>query len=241
MKNKLKAVFFDFDDTLFDHRHCSRTALDWLRNNYNCFNGTTLDELELEHLKILEEIHFRKVLTGEFSIDDARAERFRRIFKNHGMESPENSMLEAARNYRKVYESSYKLVDGAKDLLDSIKGKTKIVVITNNLIKEQEGKIRKCNVENYIDELVTSEEVGFTKPEPEIFHAALKRVNCTPDEVIMVGDSWERDVLGAVNVGIKNIWINIFNDPFPDKDLAVEFKSTAELNKSCMLYDLMSD
>ena len=236
---KLKSVFFDFDDTLFDHRYCSRSALDWLRHNYNCFNGTTLDELELEHLKILEEIHFRKVLTGEFSLDDARAERFRRIFHNHKMENPEKFMGEAARNYRKVYESSYKLVDGAKDLLDSIKGKTKIVVITNNLIKEQQGKIKKCNVENYIDELVTSEEIGFTKPEPEIFHAALKRVNCAPDEVIMVGDSWERDVLGAANVGIKNIWINIFNEPCPDINLAVEFKSTQELNQSRIFFDLL--
>lgn len=239
MKNRLKAVLFDFDDTLFDHRYCSRTALNWLLNNYNCFNRTTLDELEQENLKILEEIHFRKVLTGEFSLEDARAERFRRIFQNHKMENPEKAMSEAARNYRKVYESSYKLVDGAKELLDSIKGKTKIIVITNNLIKEQEGKIKKCNVENYIDELVTSEEVGFTKPEPEIFHAALKRVNCSPDEVIMVGDSWERDVIGAANVGIKNIWINIFNEPCPDKNLAIEFKSTAELNKSGMLPELL--
>ncbi len=241
MKNKLKAIFFDFDDTLFDHRYCSRSALSWLRNNYNCFSGTTLDQLELEHLKILEEIHFRKVLTGEFSLEDARAERFRRIFKNHKMENPESVMAEAARNYRKVYELSYKLADGAKELLDSIKGKTKIVVITNNLIREQEGKIKKCRVENYVDELVTSEEVGFTKPEPEIFHAALKRVNCTPGEVIMVGDSWERDVLGAAKVGIKNIWINIFNEPCPDKNLAVEFKSTAELNKSQMLLQIINN
>jgi putative hydrolase of the HAD superfamily len=236
---KYKGFLFDFDDTIYDHRHSSRSALNWLLNKFDGFGGTTLDELEQDNMKILEEIHLRQVLTGKVSLDDARAERFRRIFEKHGMTLDRNEMYEVGRHYRKEYELSRRLVPGARVLLQTIKGKAKIAVVTNNLVSEQLGKIRDCQIEEYIDELITSEETGFTKPEPQIFEVALKRINCYADEVVMIGDSWERDVVGAANLGIKNIWINIFNEPCPDKDLVWEFNSVIELNNSGLIKSLL--
>ena len=64
-------------------------------------------------------------------------------------------------------------------------------------------KLEKLNADKFIDFLVTSEEVGFEKPNKEIFELALKKMNLEKDQVIMIGDSLEKDVIGAKNFGIK--------------------------------------
>jgi len=229
--NKIKAVLFDFDDTIFDHRYCCRRALKSIREDYDCFKGSTLDEFELEHISILEEVHVNEVLTGKLALDEARAERFRRMFEKRNVKSIDKIEYECAARYRKIYTSSARLVPGAIDLLRRLKDNYKICVVTNNLIAEQKGKIRNCGIEQYIDELVTSEEVGEIKPHPLIFQNALKRMHVNADEAIMIGDKWEMDIVGARNAGIKCIWINIFGTNNPDPSIAYEVSSVGEVEK----------
>lgn len=164
-------------------------------------------------------------------MDESRAERFRRMFVKRIVNQPEKIMHEAAASYRKVYTASARLVPGAKELLDNLKDKVKIGVVTNNLISEQKSKIKECRIEKYIDVLVTSEEVGVTKPHPLIFQTALDKLNVRADEVIMVGDKWDVDIVGARNLDIKCIWINVFGTLCQDKDIAIEAKSLKQAKK----------
>ncbi|KXK49195.1 MAG: hypothetical protein UZ05_CHB002001926, partial [Chlorobi bacterium OLB5] len=78
----IKAVLFDFDDTLFDHRHASREGLRAVWKRYTCFHEMSLEDLEAEHLELLEQIHFSDVLFGRMSMEEARAERFKFLFLN---------------------------------------------------------------------------------------------------------------------------------------------------------------
>ncbi len=84
---KIKAVLFDLDDTLYDHRFSSRNGLETLKSNFECFREIPLDELEKEHLKLLNEIHLSKVLAGLFTIEEAREERYKRLFSTYGVEA----------------------------------------------------------------------------------------------------------------------------------------------------------
>ncbi len=55
--------------------------------------------------------------------------------------------------------------------------------------------------------MVVSGEVGVGKPNPAAFHEVLRRLGAEPNEAVMVGDSWERDVLGARRIGMSTVWV----------------------------------
>ncbi|TYR74353.1 HAD family hydrolase [Rossellomorea vietnamensis] len=69
-----------------------------------------------------------------------------------------------------------------------------------------------------VNGLITSEDVKSYKPRQEMFEQALKISNLSKDEVIHVGDSLSSDVNGAINMGIKSVWINRNNKEFKGKE-----------------------
>jgi putative hydrolase of the HAD superfamily len=222
---QIKAVLFDLDDTLYDHRFSSRNGLETLKNNFECFKEIPLDELEKEHLKLLNEIHLSKVLAGLCTIDEARAERYKRLFSKYGVNAGEQLIEGARQLYSTAYRTNIRAVPGAEELLKRLKTKFKIAVVSNNFGVEQKSKIDVCGFGKYLDAIVTSVEVGFTKPSPEIFLLALDKLGCSADEAIMIGDSWDMDITGAKNAGIKAIWFNRYGNKCPDPGSAVEVDS----------------
>jgi FMN phosphatase YigB (HAD superfamily) len=104
------------------------------------------------------------------------------------------------------------------------------VVVTNNLLAEQEGKISALKLEHLIDHLIVSEKVGIPKPAPEMFRAALMAAECEAEETVMVGDSWEMDVMGAQAVGIRAVWLNRSGKVCPVPALATEITSLEPLD-----------
>jgi putative hydrolase of the HAD superfamily len=220
----VKAVLFDLDDTLFDHRHSSRNGLAAVQESYLCFRKKTLDELERDHLLLLNDLH-SKVLQGVLSLEEARMERFRKLFLKCGEDVPAATAEAAAASYRQVYQASRRPIPGAMPLLMRLKAEVKVAVVTNNLAAEQRDKLERCGLTPFIDVLVVSEEVGVAKPEPGIFQEALSRVGCTAEEVVMVGDSWEADILGAHGVGIRAVWLNRYSLHCPDSALADQIDS----------------
>ena len=80
---QVRAVLFDLDDTLIDHQHASRAAMAGVRDRFPAFQHLTLDELGAEHQRILDVLH-RDVALGQRTVDDARIERYRRLFAYAG-------------------------------------------------------------------------------------------------------------------------------------------------------------
>ena len=69
--------------------------------------------------------------------------------------------------------------------------------MSNNLLAEQQGKIRHCGFDAYVDALVVSEAAGVAKPDPAIFAQALAALDCDAAGAVMVGDSWPADIVGV--------------------------------------------
>lgn len=84
----------------------------------------------------------------------------------------------------------------------------KFCILTDLTAHIQFRKIQKLNLSQYIDYLVTSEEVGVEKPDALMFEKALEKLRCSANEALMIGDNWEKDILGATAKGIRSIWIN---------------------------------
>ncbi len=212
-----RAVLFDLDDTLIDHQHASRAAMAGVRDGFPAFQHLTLDELGAEHQRILELLH-HEVALGRRTVDDARIERYRRLFAYAGADGTHSSA--AAELHRRVYHASRRRVPGALELMRALHGRVRIVVVTNNTVAEQTEKLATFGFTALVDALVTSEEIGAAKPDGRIFAAALQRVDCAPGDAVMLGDSWTHDVLGATRAGISAIWFNRTGAAHPDPDVA---------------------
>jgi HAD superfamily hydrolase (TIGR01549 family) len=216
----LKAVLFDLDDTLFDHRLCSRNALEQVRIQFPFFNNINLDEMEKIHLRLLDEIHLSYVLANKMTLEEARAARFNLLLKYTGNEQNEFLAKEIAIFYNQCYENGeWTPIPGALELLNELKLKYKIGVISNNFTQGQIKKIEKCGLTSLIDEIVTSEDTGFTKPDKKIFWILLNKMNVSSGEAVMIGDAWKVDILGAVNAGIKPVWFNRHNLTCPKESI----------------------
>ena len=147
---KTSAVLFDLDDTLFDHRHSVYHGLAIVTGRHECFQGWRLDEVEKIYSEMLEEQHL-KVLKGALSSEEARVERFRQLFSMAGLNVSTDETQAASDAYLKAYKAARRTVPGALPLVKKLKQTVKVAVITNNLVEEQEEKLRYCGLQPFID------------------------------------------------------------------------------------------
>ncbi len=221
----IKTVFFDLDDTLFDHQHSSRSGLDAARRAHTNLEPLTLDAVEQDYLAF-SPVVWPRVLQGIITMEDSRVERFQLIFQKYGWDLSADEGLVLSNCYREAYQTNRRAVPGVISLLESLRAQhIKVGVVTNNLQQEQEEKLAFCGLGSLIDFLVVSETVGAAKPEPLMYETALRIAGCAPDEAVMVGDSWRDDVLGARAVGIRAVWFNRTGKPIPDPALADELRA----------------
>ena len=214
----VRAVLFDLDDTLFDHRQCARAALLGVRASHDCFARFEGVEMEASHARILEELHL-DVMAGRRDLDSARVERFRRLYSWAGVDADVELASRAALTYRQRYLEARTEVRGASALLASVRRHATVVVVSNNLLEEQQDKLNYCDLAPHVDVLVVSEEAGVSKPDPRIFEIALERAGVGAVEAVMLGDSWTNDIEGARAAGIRAIWFNRLGTPSPDIDV----------------------
>jgi HAD superfamily hydrolase (TIGR01549 family) len=203
----VRAVLFDLDDTLFDHQYAARAALQAVRACHECFMAVAFEDLDRAHARFLEEMH-HEVMLGRIPLDEARRERFGRLFGAMGVEADASLAGVAAARYRERYQAARRAIDGAAILLPLIRSRARVGVVSNNLLEEQREKLRHCGLDGFVDALVVSEEAGVSKPDPLIFRLALDRLGCEAGEAVMIGDSWAADVAGARAAGIRAIWFN---------------------------------
>ena len=110
------------------------------------------------------------------------------------------------------------LFEGAFEILDYLKPKYELHIITNGFEEIQSKKIESSNISKYFNKVITSESVGVKKPNPLVFEHALKVTNASKENSIMIGDSVEADIYGAINAGIQAIHCDFENENVKNKD-----------------------
>lgn len=106
---------------------------------------------------------------------------------------------------------------GAVSLLNALKDKVKIGIITNGFTALQQIRLERTGLRDYFDLLVISEQVGVAKPDRKIFDYTFEQMGQPPrDRVLMVGDTAESDILGGMNAGIATCWLNAHGRSLPE-------------------------
>ncbi|MGZ0752089.1 pyrimidine 5'-nucleotidase [Kluyvera sp. CHPC 1.2972] len=106
---------------------------------------------------------------------------------------------------------------GAVSLLNALKGKVKMGIITNGFTSLQQIRLERTGLREHFDLLIISEEVGVAKPDRRIFDYALEQAG-NPDRsrVLMVGDTAESDIRGGMNAEWATCWLNAHQRPLPE-------------------------
>lgn len=208
MTPRYRASLFDLDDTLFDHQAHRREALTALTKAFASLRGINLTELESSHETHLQRT-FHAVLNGQLSVAQARIERMRGLLRDFGIELDNEQIDACERTYRAAYDREWRAVPGSRELLVALRELgVWIGVVTNGLWSEQTKKLHVIGLESAVDEIIVSETVGSRKPTRAFFEYALGRAGVDAAECVVVGDLWDVDIKGALEMGIDSIWLN---------------------------------
>lgn len=203
-------VFIDIDDTLLDFTKCANDAIKSACNKFGVPYTTTLvDTFHPINLDLWHRLE-KKEVTKEKLFDT----RFQIVFDKLGIKA-DGIAFEAA--FRENFHESAILVDGARDLLEYLRSKYKVYVASNASMHQQTNRMKRAELDGYIDGYFVSEEIGFPKPQKEFFDACFKALpDVKPQDVVMIGDSLSADIKGACEYGLKTIWYNHRNEPTSD-------------------------
>jgi YjjG family noncanonical pyrimidine nucleotidase len=208
---KYTHLFFDLDNTLWDFSsnsydalHTALIKLDLLSSigDYNSFFRIYHD---------VNEQLWTLYRDGKISKAVLRVQRFEESLEKNGTPMP-GIGGKLNDTYLEEMPLKTKLVNGAKKVLDYLHGRYEMAIITNGFKEVQYDKIEQSGLGGYFKKIFISEEVGAQKPRREIFEHAIKSMNARKKNTLMIGDSWEADIVGAMDFGIDQAYYN------PNKD-----------------------
>ncbi|MDR2830839.1 MAG: TIGR02253 family HAD-type hydrolase [Methanobrevibacter sp.] len=222
-----KTVFFDIDDTLLDTSTFAKSAR---KSAIKIMIDNGLPMTFNEAYSLLKEII------------DQEGSNYGKHFDvlTKTVLGKENSMLVALGmiTYHNVKFALLRSFPKTTDILIYLKSKGyRLAIISNGLTIKQWEKLVRLNLHNFFDEVITSEEVGFEKPNKYIYDEALKRMDCEAESSIMIGDKLNTDCIGAINAGMSSILVNPNINPkeiqkIKDNDLDIKIiKKINELDK----------
>ena len=81
-------------------------------------------------------------------------------------------------------------------------------ILSNGFREVQYKKIENSGLKPYFDKIILSDEIGVNKPHADFFMHALKKTNANRSHTLMIGDSWDADIVGAYNSNIDQLWFN---------------------------------
>jgi putative hydrolase of the HAD superfamily len=157
-----------------------------------------------------------------------RIEAWRAVGAMFGIDDP-HLLDEAAATFESAQRRGHPVIEGMHGVLDSVTSRHPVGLITNGPSDIQRLKLEQSDLTGAFGWVVLSGELGMGKPEPAVFFGLLDGLGADPEASVMVGDSWERDVLGGLGAGMAAVWI-ADGRPVPEHlDRVVAVDSVLEL------------
>ena len=135
-----------------------------------------------------------------------RVRAWKKLLREHEIDGP-NLAEELSKEYTSLRVPSISLFKGARELLEDLRRRYKLGLLTNGPSDMQWQKIGILGMMQLFDAVVVSGDMGVYKPDPGVFLAILKKLSSRPDETLYIGDSYPMDVVGAKAAGIFAAWV----------------------------------
>lgn len=206
---KYRHIFFDLDHTLWDFDANARESLIELYDFFHLQSKAigAFDDFYTIYLNHNASL-WARFEKGYITVDELKWKRMWRTLLDFQIADEKLAremseyFLEVLPNKKRVFEYTY-------EILDYLTGKGyQLHLITNGFEKTQRRKLSSSRLEKYFRNITTSETSHSVKPKKEIFDFALAGAKASSGESLMIGDSLDADITGALNAGIDSVFVN---------------------------------
>ncbi|PID69136.1 MAG: noncanonical pyrimidine nucleotidase, YjjG family [Flavobacteriales bacterium] len=218
LNTSVKHIFFDLDHTLWDFEHNSAQTFSHIFKTANVTVDLsrfldTYKPINLRYWKLYREEKITKPLL--------RYKRLKDTFNTLNYSISDDLINHLAEIYIDNLANYNQLFTDAVSILDYLKPKYALHIITNGFEEIQVKKMKNSGILHYFTCITTSECVGVKKPNPKIFNHALAMAKAKPENSLMVGDSLEADIYGAEKVGMQTIHFNCHNEEVSSGQISI--------------------
>ena len=190
-------VLFDLDDTIHDRSNSLCKFADIFEMKYS-------KALNYDNELIMKDVFFEIDCQGY----RPREEMFKELQNRISWKYKPN-IKELIDFWNVEFPRCAEPMDNLYDVLDFFMNENiKMGIVTNGYSNFQNTKIDKLNLRKYMKTIIISEDVNIRKPDPEIFHLALSRINSSNETTLFVGDNPLWDIKGAIDAGLTSVWLN---------------------------------
>jgi putative hydrolase of the HAD superfamily len=200
-------LFFDLDRTLWDFDRNANEALGDVFEKYSLHNyfSEAGDFIDTYH-RHNEEL-WSQYRVGNLKKEILRSKRFELTLREKQLEDPALARR-IGDEYLELSVLKTRLFPYAIEILEYLKPKYRLYIITNGFRETQLKKLKNCGLDVYFEKVFTSETIGFNKPDIRIFQWAVNSLNAKKHDCLMIGDDNEVDIAGAESYGIDSVYFN---------------------------------
>ena len=204
-------IFFDLDHTLWDFDTNSFLAFDKIfKSQYPTIDSNFFIEIYAP----INHACWKLYQVDEITHDELRYQRLKQTFDLMNYSISDGAIDKIATDYITFLPDNNQLFKGAIEVLEYLKPKYHLHIITNGFAEVQDKKIANSGLKKYFNTITNSEMAGVKKPHPSIFNHALILAETNIKQSIMIGDSVDADVQGALDFGMEAILFDP-NNQFP--------------------------
>lgn len=206
---KYRHLFFDLDHTLWDFEANARVTLLELYHSLQ-LKERGVNDFDLFHKNYLayNEKLWERYRNGFIKQEELRVKRMWLSLLDFKI-ADESLAKQMSVQFLDLLPTRTILFPYTMEILQYLTNKNyQLHLITNGFEKTQHSKLKYSGLDKYFKEVITSEGSSSLKPNKEIFNFAFQKTGAKPAESIMLGDSLEVDIIGAMNAGIDQVFIN---------------------------------
>ncbi|HEX2606068.1 MAG TPA: YjjG family noncanonical pyrimidine nucleotidase [Flavisolibacter sp.] len=211
---KYKHLFFDLDHTLWDFDANARATLQQLHIDLKLVDKG-IHDFDRFHRNYLEhnERLWARYRNGQIRQDELRLKRMWLTLLDFQI-ADEDLARQLSELFLQLLPMRTILFPDTLEVLQYLQEKKyQLHIITNGFEDTQHSKLKNSGLEPFFREVITSQGSNSIKPQKEIFDYALEKAKATVEESIMIGDTLDVDVLGAMNAGMDQIHVNYNGQP----------------------------
>lgn len=210
MHTKYKVLFWDLDHTLWDFDANSAATLKVLYEEYQ-LKARGVDDFDafVPRYEFYNEQLWAKLRGGTISREELRWKRMELILAEYNIVDMDLALKMSSR-YLQILPKQGLLLPGAIEILEYCAAKDYAMhIITNGFEKTQLEKLATSGIGHFFEHMITSERADAMKPHAPIFECALALANADIRESLMIGDSYEADIQGAMRIGMDQVYYNL--------------------------------
>lgn len=228
--SKISTIFFDIDNTILNHSGAEEKAVAMIKNKY--FPKINIEDFQ-NVWKTASKKNWKRYEVKGLSFGEQRTQRIIDVWDAFGKKISDSCAKGVFQKYLKFYEKFWKSFSHVPSVLRKInKYGIQIGILTNGNKDQQVKKMKQIGIYKFIKEdmIVVSEEVGFAKPQQEIFLHAQKLANVPGQNIMVVGDNFSVDIEPALKLNWKGVLVDHFGRKLNGKSIN-DFRKILKLTK----------